>query len=141
MDWWWIVFAAVRAVSPAPDDQWATRLSALDHVRAEAFAASDPTRLEDVYVSDSPVLEADRAIMRDYTSRGARVVGAELRVLRCRILDSSPSRVRLDVVDRLDSARIVWHDQVVTPLPVDQPSRRTVTLVRTSDGWRIAGSS
>ena len=49
----------------------------------------------------------------------------------------SGTRVRLDVVDQLGPARVAWDDGGSTDLPRDQPTRRTVTLVSTADGWRI----
>lgn len=140
MDWLWVLIAAVRAVSPAPEDQWATRLGELDEVRAEAYATTDAGLLDRVYVRGSRALAADAATIADYRERGGRVVGAELRVISSRVLGSSSSRARLEVVDRLGPARIVWSDGSVTELPRDEPSRRVLTLVRTPEGWRIAGA-
>ncbi|MEV7396035.1 hypothetical protein [Aeromicrobium sp. NPDC092404] len=140
MDWLWVLIAAVRAVSPAPADQWATRLGELDEVRAEAFATSEAGLLDRVYVRGSRSLQADAMTIADYRRRGGRVVGADLRVISCRVLAASGSRARLDVVDRLGPARVVWSDGAVTDLPRDRSSRREITLVRTPEGWRIAGS-
>lgn len=140
MDWLWVLIAAVRAVSPAPDDQWATRLTELDQVRAEAFATTDTGLLSRVYVRGSRALAADAATIGDYRERGGRVVGADLRVISCRVLAASSSRARLDVIDQLGPARIVWPDGSATVLPRDEPSRRVITLVRTTGGWRIAGA-
>ena len=140
MDWLWVLIAAVRAVSPAPDDAWATRLGELDQVRAEAFATADIDLLDDVYVRGSRALDVDAATIDDYRRRGGRVAGAEMRVISCRVLAASPSRARLEVVDRLGPARIVWADGSATALPRDEPSRRVITLVRTTEGWRIAGA-
>jgi hypothetical protein len=140
MDWLWVLIAAVRAVSPAPEDQWATRLSELDEVRAEAFATTATGLLDRVYVRGSRALEADAATIADYRERDGRVVGANLRVISCRVLAVSSSRVRLDVVDRLGPARVVWSDGSATDLPRDEPSRHVITLVRTAEGWRIAGA-
>ena len=139
MDWLWVLMAALRAVSPAPSDQWATRLGELDDIRAEAFATTEPGLLDGVYVRGSRALAADRATITDYRERGGRVVGADLRIISCRVLVASSARVRLDVVDRLGPARIVWDDGSSTELPRDEPSRRVVTVVRTPEGWRIAG--
>lgn len=139
MDWLWVLIAAVRALSPAPEDEWATRLSQLDETRAEAFAATDPDALDGVYVRGSEALRSDAATIADYRRRGGRVVGADLRVISCRVLAASSSRARLQVVDRLGAARVVWADGSTTELPRDEPSRRVITLVRTSEGWRIAG--
>jgi len=141
MDWLWVLIAALRAVSPAPEDEWATRLSELDEVRAEAFATTDPGALDGVYVRRSQAMRSDAATIEDYRKRGGRVIGADLRVISCRVLAESASRARLDVVDRLGPARIVWADGSVTDLPRDEPSRRVITLVRTTEGWRIAGAS
>ena len=141
MDWLWVLIAIVRAASPAPDDQWATRLSGLDEVRAEAFATTDAGLLDRVYVRGSRAAEADARTIADYRERGGRILGAELRVISCRVLSASSSRARLDVIDRLGPARVVWADGSATELPRDEPSRRVITLVRTSEGWRIAGVS
>jgi hypothetical protein len=67
-------------------------------------------------------------------------VGADLRIVSCRVLSVSPRRVRLEVVDRLGPAIAVWADGTRTTLPRDEPSRRDITLVRTPNGWRIAGA-
>ena len=140
MDWLWVLIAALRAVSPAPEDQWATRLGELDQVRAEAFASTDSGLLDGVYVRGSRALASDARTIADYRRRGGRVVGADLRILSCRVLAASASRARLEVVDRLGQAWIVWSDGSATQLPRDEPSRRVITLVRTDEGWRIAGA-
>lgn len=140
MDWWWFLLVAVRGLSPAADDQWATRLADLDRVRAEAFATANPDLLGDVYQRGSPARRADRHVIEAYARRDGRVVGARLRVLSCRVVSSSADRVRLDVVDQLGPSRVTWGDGTSTSLPRDLPSRRHVTLVRTDDGWRIAGT-
>jgi hypothetical protein len=141
MDWLWVLIAALRAVSPTPEDEWATRLGQLDEVRAEAFATTDPGLLGRVYVRASRALAVDAATIADYRERGGRVVGAELRVISCRVMTASSTAARLDVVDRLGPARIEWGDGSATILPRDEPSRRVITLVRTADGWRISGIS
>lgn len=132
-----MLITALRAASPAPEDRWATALAELDEVRAQAFAEGRPQLLSQVYVRGSGARVTDAATIADYERRGGRVVGAELRVLSCEVLAESSRRVRLDVVDRLGPARIVWDDDASTALPRDEPSRRVVTLVRTAGGWRI----
>ena len=141
MDWLWVLIAAVRALSPTPEDQWTTRLSELDEIRAEAFATSDAGLLDGVYLRGSRALDIDAATIDDYWRRGGRVAGAGMRVISCHVLAASSSRARLDVIDRLGSARIVWQDGSTSALPRDEPSRRVITLVRTAEGWRIAGVS
>ncbi|MCW2838699.1 MAG: hypothetical protein JWR55_182 [Aeromicrobium sp.] len=141
MDWIWLLLVAVRALSPSADDQWATRLTELDRVRAEAFAQADLSRLDDVYVADSRARRADAASIGAYARRDGRVTGAELRILSCHVVRSSSDRTQLDVTDQLGDARVVWGDGSLTDLPRDRPTRRLVTLERTPDGWRIAGSA
>jgi hypothetical protein len=141
MDWVWVVVMALRAVSPAADDRWATVLAELDRGRETAFAQADPRRLEGTYVRGTAVKAVDARTISQYASRGGRVVGARLQLLSCRVVEASPRRARLDVVDRLGPARVVWDDGTTTPLPRDRPTRRLVTLTRTSDGWRVAASS
>lgn len=140
MDWLWVILVAVRAVSPTPDDQWATRLAELDRVRAEAFASADTSLLRDVYVAGSPGLRADRRLVAAYARRDGRVRGAQLRVLWCRVERQDADRVALDVVDQLAPAEVVWGDGSSTRLPIDRPTRRLVTLRRTDGGWRLETS-
>jgi hypothetical protein len=141
MDWWWVFLALTRSLMTSDDDRWVVTLGRLDAVRAEAFATGDPRLLAEVYVNGSRAQRVDSAAIRDYARRDARVVGAELQILSCRLLSSTDRRVRLDVVDRLGAARVEWDDGTTRRLPRDLPTRRVVTLVRTTEGWRIAGST
>lgn len=141
MDWLWVIVVALRSVSPAPGDQWAVRLTELDHVRERAFASADPALLDRIYVEGSPARRSDARLIEAYRRRGGRVVDAELRVLSCRVLRKGSNRVRLEVVDQLAPARVEWGDGTSTDLPRDRPSRRHVTLERDDDGrWRIAAA-
>ena len=138
MDWLWVILIAARGLSSAPDDEWATRLAELDRARGSAFAAADPDLLDDVYVAGSSGHRADAATIEAYAHRGGRVVGADLRVLSCRIVRATRDRAQLDVVDQLAPSTVVWDDGTSLTLPRDRPSRRAITVVRTDDGWRIA---
>jgi hypothetical protein len=140
MDWMWVLLVAIRGLSPVPDDHWATVLTDLDRVRAAAFAKADPSRLDAVYVGGSRARRTDAASIAAYERRDGTVTGAELRILSCHVVRSSTDRVQLDVVDQLGDARVVWGDGTTTELPRDRPSRRLVTVERTPEGWRIAGS-
>lgn len=140
MDWLWTIILTMRQASDEPADRWATRLAALDQERAAAFADADVSRLEDVYVAGSEAMRADATTIRSYARRDGRVVGAELRVLTCRVVRSSPDRAVLDVVDVLAPSRVEWADGTSTSLPRDNPSPRRVTLLRTPDGWRMVAS-
>ena len=137
MEWFTLWLAAVASLL-APDDlRWAGVLGELDDVRAEAFATAEPALLDQVYVPGSTAGDADTALIRDYERRGAHVIGADLIVLSCQVAEVTDRRVRLDVIDRLGPARVVWADGTSRSLPRDLPTKRTVTLVRTADGWRI----
>lgn len=140
MDWLWTILIAVRGLSTAPGDEWAVRLAELDRAREAAFAAAEPARLDDVYVRHSSGLRADAAAIEAYSRRGGRVVGAELRILSCRVVRATHDRVQLEVIDQLAPATVVWDDGSLTRLPRDQPSRRSLTVVHTDDGWRIASA-
>lgn len=137
MDWMWLVVMTFRQASALPDDRWAVRLAGLDTIRSQAFAAADPRLLDRVYVTGSEAGRTDAAAITSYARRDGRVVGAQLRVLSCRVVRASAEQARLDVVDVLTPARVVWSDGSTTALPLDQPTRRTITVRRTSDGWRI----
>jgi len=140
MDWLWVLIVAIRGVSPSPSDQWASRLTELDEVRAHAFATADTDLLDEVYTRGSDARRSDAVTIGAYAVRGGRVAGAELRVLSCAVVRESANEVTLDVVDQLAAARVEWGDGTATALPRDRPSRRWVTIVRESDGWRIAAT-
>lgn len=137
MDWFPVLIAAVTSLLGSDDLRWAGVLGGLDDVRARAFAHADPQLLDQVYASTSTGRADDAAIIRDYASRGARVLGADLVLVSCRVRSLTPQRVSLDVVDRLGAARVAWADGTIRELPRDRPTRRVVTLVRTPAGWRI----
>lgn len=141
MDVLWVLIAVFRSLGLTPADHWATVVDDLDQVRAAAFASADPGLLDKVYAPGSAARTVDAALIADYADRGGRVVGARLRALSCRVLSETGRTARLDVVDRLDDARVMWSDGSSHDLPRDRPSRRTIILVNTAEGWRIAGVS
>lgn len=133
----WLVVMTFRQASALPDDRWAVRLAQLDAVRSRAFAEADPRLLDQVYVAGSAALRTDAAAIASYVRRDGRVMGAELRVLSCQVVRASADHARLDVVDVLTPARVMWSDGSTTQLPLDQPTRRIITVHREGDGWRI----
>jgi len=139
MDWWWTVLALTAHLGPGEDDRWARVLTGLDLVRAQALAAADPDRLSAVYAS--PAAAADDAdTIEAFADRGARIEGAVLLIDELSVIRSGRDEVVLDVVDRLGPAKVRWNDGTVDRLPVDEPTRREIVLVRTDDGWRISRS-
>ncbi|WP_332641817.1 hypothetical protein [Aeromicrobium sp.] len=137
MDWFVAWVAAIAALATSDDVRWAGVLGGLDDVRAEAFASADPELLGEVYVRGSSARASDAELIRDYERRGARVMGADLIVLSCKVGHASTDRVRLEVVDRLAEAHVEWDDGTTRTLPRDLPTRRVVTLMLTAHGWRI----
>lgn len=111
-------------------------LGRLDAVRALAYLDADPAALTEVYASRR-LRDADAAVLRGWTDRGFRLEGMAQQRSSCRVLDRGPERLTLDVVDRLGRTHAV-RDGRRTALPQDRPSRRTVVLTRTPDGWRVA---
>jgi hypothetical protein len=141
MSWWWLLVLGLRAgLGVAHPADCAPELAAADRVRAVAFAAGDPARLDGVYVANSPLRAADARVVQDYGRRGGRVVGALLQVSECRETARSDTAIRLEVTESLGPAFVRWDDGSTSDLPRDRPTRRVVTLQRTRDGWRISGS-
>lgn len=129
--WWGTV------LGPGDADAACLRLGLLDVARAEAFASAAPGRLADVYAARS-LQRTDAAVLRAWTARGFRLEGMGQLRSSCRVVEVSPSRVRLEVVDRLAPTRAVRGGRVHR-LPIDRPTRRTVVLVATDHGWRVTG--
>jgi hypothetical protein len=125
--------------APAPDraPDWPAILARLDQRRERAYAASDATRLREVYVRRSPVLRHDLSMLRAYRDRGVRLDGVRLRVLDVRLVDRAGPYVRLRIVDRLDRAT-AYTSQGTVRLPRDRATARVVVLRAGAGGWRIA---
>lgn len=118
--------------------RWEHELRRLDRLRARAWRRGDPGGLGRVYVPRSRVLALDRRHLRAYVERGYTVRGVRLRILGLRVVDSRPTRVRLDVVDRLLDAVATDPAGEQRVLPSDRPHRHTVDLRRVRGRWRIA---
>ncbi len=112
-------------------------LGGLDVARAHAFVADDEAGLRSVYVDDRAA-RFDVDVLRSYRERGLRLEGMAMVRESCRATGRSAGRVTLDVVDRLGPTRVITTDGQVHDLPRDRPTRRTVVLERTDDGWRVA---
>ena len=131
---------AATPPTEAPDqsDRWRSVLRQLDRKRAAAFAQDRPGLLAKVYLPGSAVLAEDQATMAAYRSRGLRVVGLRMRLLRFHVLNASPARVVLEVVDQLAPATAVDQSARIVDLRRDRPTRHRIVLRRTPAGWRIA---
>lgn len=127
------------------DDVSCLILGALDVRRATALVEADPSALQAVYASEE-LISQDARTIAGYADRGLVLSGLAMQRLSCRrhpTVDESAADARgvevivLDVVDRLGATH-VGHGATYRALPRDEPTRRRVTLVRGTDGWRIA---
>jgi hypothetical protein len=137
--------AVTRAAAPVPalddtavDVPAADVLRAWDEQRAAAYAAGSVRQLRQLYVARSAAARSDVHVLTGYRRRGLVVEGMRTQVLALRVLDQRPTRLRLEVTDRLDGAVALGAGRRVT-LPRDRPDTRAVTLLRGADGaWRVA---
>ena len=120
------------------DDPECLLLGGLDAGRTQAFVTGDEARLRDVYV-DERAARADAEVLRSYRERGLRLEGMVLVRESCRVTDRARGSITLDVVDHLGPTWVRTEDGRRRDLPRDRPTRRTVALERTDDGWRVAG--
>lgn len=140
MTHWLLALLTSWSTLLGPDDTAAECLvlGSLDARRAQAFVEADPALLATVYAAPE-LRDADARVLAGYTERGLRLRGmAQLRS-SCDVLERADERVVLDVVDRLGPTEVEGADGARL-LPEDRPTRRTVTLVSTADGWRLLGS-
>jgi hypothetical protein len=112
-------------------------LGGLDAARTQAFVSADAQRLHDVYV-DADAFGADVEMLHSYDERGLRLDGMLLVRESCQVVGRSERRLTLDVVDRLGPTTVRTADGHRLDLPRDRPTRRTVVLTGTDDGWRVA---
>jgi hypothetical protein len=119
------------------DDPECLVLGGLDAARAQAFVSGDAQRLREVYV-DAHAAGADIEMLHSYDERGLRLDGMLLVRESCRVVGRSERRLTLDVVDRLGPTTVRTADGHRRDLPRDRPTRRTVMLTMTADGWRVA---
>jgi hypothetical protein len=111
-------------------------LRAWDRRRSRAWTRADPAALTDLYTRGSRTGRHDRAMLAAYDARGLRVAGLQTQVLGASLRSWAPSRVRLEVVDRVVGAHAVG-DGARMALPRDRPSTRVISLRRVSGAWRV----
>ncbi|CAN5903554.1 hypothetical protein BH20ACT6_BH20ACT6_18740 [soil metagenome] len=130
--------AAEPAQQPAPAAAvtWRPLLEKLLARRSRAYATGELSRLGTVHQPGSPVLAADRAMLRAWLRRDLTVTST-VRLIRVRLVARGHGRAVLRTVDVLHRAVAVGADGSRLRLPHDQPTARRVVLVRTDRGWRI----
>jgi hypothetical protein len=107
-----------------------------DAARASAYVRDDPAGLRALYLPGSTAAEADVRLLRRYAERRARIGWLATQVFAVRVVQRTPTSVRLRVVDRVVGA-------ATTParcvrLPVEPPAARVVDLRWDGARWRMA---
>lgn len=143
MDWLAILAALMlsHAVSGPAQERWPTVLDGFDLIRSRAFEEGRADDLELVYPRGSLLLERDKALLASYVIRGVDIERMRMRLIDARVLSVKPRRVTMRVTDQLIQAWIRLSDGTVRDLPRDQPTRRTIELTLTPQGWRISAVS
>ena len=115
-------------------------LHAWDRRRAAAWAAGDESALAALYTAGAPAGQADRALLRRYTSRGLLVREMRMQVLRARVLALRPRLLELEVTDRLAGGTVIRSGAPAAArrLPVDAATTHVLTLRRIGGAWLMA---
>jgi hypothetical protein len=112
-------------------------LQAWDERRAAAWATDDVGALRRLYVARSTAGERDVAMLRRYVERGLTVAALDVQVLSGEVLEQVPSRVTVEVTERLARASASDGERWWR-LPRGGVSTRRVTLRLVRGEWRVA---
>ena len=143
MDWLAILAMVMlsHAVSVPAQDRWPAVLEGLDAIRSQAFEEGRSDDLAFVHPEGSLLLQRDKALLASYVRRGVDIERMRMRLIDSHVTSVSSRRVTMSVTDQLVEARIGLSDGTVRDLPRDQPTRRTIELTLTGQGWRISAVS
>lgn len=131
--------AAHRLGQQGSGVDWERELRRLDRWRGKAWRRTDPVALLHVYTAPSAALRAERGMIEQYDSRGLRVIGVHLRFGAVSLLERTPRRAVLAVVDQLRRMRAhSVHDERMLLLPRDQPTRHRIVLRREAGRWLMS---
>lgn len=130
--------AAPAAASPSPSAPPGAVgvLAGWDRRRAAAWAASDAEALRRLYLPGSRAGRADVRLLGEYAASGLRVRRLTIQVFSLTVVDRSPGRLRLRVVDRVAGGETVRAGDVGR-LRSGPVVTRHVELVRRPGGWRV----
>jgi hypothetical protein len=130
--------AALTAASTptAAVPTWASRLAALDQVRARAFAQRDARLLRQVYVP-GPLLAADSALLSRIVPVGCGLAGARTAYSGLRAVPRDGGAL-VTVTARLAPSRLICSGRLRGTAAGAGPARLRLELVPTADGVRIA---
>jgi len=123
-------------------EDWAAVLRDLDERRARVFARADADGLIAVYLRGSSALREDEADVARLAAAGLRARGLRMVIGSVRVRETAPSRVVLEVSDRMPPYDIVDRSgRVVRTVPGrgNRPWRVTLVPARDAVGeWRIS---
>jgi hypothetical protein len=107
-----------------------------DRRRAHAYAEGDVVELRRLYTLASRAGAEDADNLRRYVDRGLVVDELAMQLLSVRVIESSPDRLRLRVVDRFAHGEVSSGPSTAL-LPPGRATTRAVTLVRRDRGWLV----
>ena len=136
---WLVQVAAILAtlVGAEDADDRCLDLGRLDALRVEALAG-DPRSLGRVHAGEAG-RRADADVVAAYRERGLELRGAAMHRLECTVREEDATSVVLDVVEALGPTWVVDDRDRWRLLPTSAPASRRITLIRTGEGWRVAG--
>ncbi|WP_127480823.1 hypothetical protein [Nocardioides pantholopis] len=132
--------ASARAAAVADsgaERQARTVLATWDLRRADAWAHGDARALGRLYAAGSVAGRRDAAMLERWSARGLRVDGLATQLLDLAVVEQGPTRLVLDVTDRVGGGEAVG-DGVRVDLPSDRPTRRRISLRVVAGEWRVA---
>ncbi|SET05092.1 serine/threonine-protein kinase [Geodermatophilus poikilotrophus] len=138
--------AAGGGAAAVPEEDWAARLTELYQRRAQALSTGAPALLDGVYAPGSTSLTADRGTIAALSAAGETVHGFAPEVVDATVLDGAAAQgqVTLRVVDRWPAYEVVRAADpggpALRPVAGRGEAEVRMTLVATSEGWRIASA-
>ena len=134
----WLLVSSLLLSVPGPvvveqDPTARDLLADWDAERSAAWADGDVRRLASLYTDGSVAGERDVAMLQRWLDRGRVVTGLRMQVLSLRELSRTSDRRVLAVVDR-----VVGAESDGVPLPVDEPSARTLVLRQVDGQWLVS---
>ena len=140
MDWVAILAMVVlsNALGGSAQERWPAVLDGFDRVRSLALEQGRVDLLETVYPAGSPLLARDKELLASYVRRGVDIERMRMTLVEADVVAETPGHVTMRVIDQLTQARIRLSDGSARDLPRDQPTRRTIELTLTPEGWRIS---
>jgi hypothetical protein len=122
----------------AAEPDYRALLEGLDGARASAFEKADVAALAAVYAPGSAGLAADTRLVEQLAAQGQTAHGLRHTVRSVEVIEDSPDRARLKVVDVLAAYEVRDRSgAVVSTAPARGEAPYVVEMTRTPVGWRL----